>query len=49
MDESDLLRVCHGMPEAYYRVDTKGVITAVNKQAVEIFGYSSVDEMTGLK
>ncbi|MCK5131774.1 MAG: response regulator [Candidatus Sabulitectum sp.] len=49
MKESDLLRVFHGMTEAYYRVDIKGAITAVNKQAVEMFGYSSVDEIMGLQ
>ncbi|MCK5840677.1 MAG: response regulator [Candidatus Sabulitectum sp.] len=49
MTESDLLRVFNSMTEAYYKVDTKGTITAVNNRAVEMFGYNSVDEMLGLR
>ncbi|MCK5842784.1 MAG: PAS domain S-box protein, partial [Candidatus Sabulitectum sp.] len=45
----DLLRVFNSMTEAYYKVDIKGTITAVNNRAVKMFGYNSVDEMLGLR
>ncbi|HPF32862.1 MAG TPA: PAS domain-containing protein, partial [Candidatus Sabulitectum sp.] len=37
------------MAEAYYRVDEKGTITEVNLTAVSMFGYSSAEEMKGLR
>ncbi len=47
MNEQDLLRVFNSMTEAYYRVDNSGSIVAVNKTAVQMFGYQSVSEMLG--
>ena len=49
MNEKDLRRIFDSMAEAYYLVDEKGAITEVNLTAVRMFGYSSIDEMKGLR
>ena len=49
MNEKDLRRVFDSMTEAYFQVDEKGTVCAVNKTAVEMFGYENEDEMIGLR
>jgi len=49
MNEIDLRRVFDSMTEAYFRVDEKGIIIAVNQTAVSMFGYQNPDEMVGLR
>ncbi len=47
MKKTDLLRVFHGMNEAYFQVNTEGTITEVNQRAVTMFGYGSSGEIKG--
>ena len=47
MLEKDLLRIFNTMVDSYCRIDISGLITVVNDRFVELFGYSSREELIG--